>query len=257
MKRYIGALALVLALAAVSIAVAGCGADSPAQACAQGPLFASARQRAERAVSELETTTTLELEEALLSMSDRIAVLREVSPRSLRDSLGTLLAAYGQLIVAFDQVGWDPKVGATDADVAKARASFTDESVAVALGAVEDFLAEQCELARSGLNPNFAVTASTLPLPDISQEASADADEDLLVSASELQAFGFSIAESYGIAVSTTEAECLGRSLNASFAGGSDAQYDDVEYFALVVSAFTTCAVGTSPTTIVGATPGN
>lgn len=251
MRRY----AIVLAMMATSLMA--CGNDSPAQACAQGPLFSSARQRAERAVSELEATTTLELEEALLSMSDRIAVLREVSPRSLRDALGTLLAAYGQLIVAFDQVSWDPKVGATDSDVANARAAFTEESVALALSKVEDFLAEQCELARSGLNPGFAIIASTLPLPEISNEASADAEEDNLVSASELQAFGFSIAESYEVAVSAVEAECIGRSLGSSFASGSDDQVDDDDFYTLVVATFSACEVATSPTTIASPTPGN
>lgn len=252
MKR----LALCLLVVAMSLATAACGSDSPAQACAQGPLFASTRQRAERAVSELEITTTLELEESLLAMTDRIAILREVSPRSLRDPLGILLAAYGQLVVAFDQVSWDPTVGVADAGVATARAAFSEQSVASALTAVEDFLAEQCELARSGLNPGFALTGTTLPLPEISEEASTDADDNL-VSASELQAFGFALAEAYGVALVAQEAECVGRALGTTFSAGTDAQVDDEQFFALVVSAFTDCGVATTPTTTAVTTPDN
>ena len=237
----------------VLIAVTACRGETLPETCAQGPLFTSARQRAERAVSELESTTSLELEESLIAIADRIAVMREVSPRSLRDPLGVLLAAYGQLVVAIDETGWNPSIAASDSKVAAARIAFSQDSVAQARTEVEDFLSDQCELARGAAVAGFALTGTTLPLPEFSEEPSNDVTEDDTVSPSELQAIGYAIAENYGVAIVATEAECIGATLGENFVNGSDQDVDDDEFFALVLSAFSVCEVGTPPTT----TPNN
>lgn len=232
-----------------AVSVVACGSDTPAQACAQGPLFASARQRAERAVSELDGTTSIELEESVIAIADRVALMREVSPRSLRDPLGVLLAAYGQLVVALNDTGWDPASATNDPRVMSARAAFAEESVAAARTAVEDFLAEQCELARGASDPNFALTGTTLPLPEGSEEPSRDATEDDGATASELQSFGFAIGDSYGVVLDATQAECIARALGVTYVDGSDSDIDDDEFLATVSAAFTQCGVTTPPTT--------
>lgn len=234
------------------VMLVACGSDAPAQACAQGPLFASARQRAERAVSELDSTSSIELEEAVLAIADRIAVLRDVSPRQWRDPLGVLLAAYGQLVVALDDVSWDPTVAATDSGVAKSRAAFAEDSVARALSAVEDLLVEQCELARGASNPDFALTGTTLPLPVISEDPTSDVDDGSVVGPSEWQALGFGIAEAYGVALEAEQAECLGRSLGVTFVDGNDIDVDDEQFFALIQTFFSECGISTPPTTVPG-----
>ena len=45
------------------VALAACAGETAAQACARGPIFGAARTRAERSVAELDTTSTIELEE--------------------------------------------------------------------------------------------------------------------------------------------------------------------------------------------------
>lgn len=238
-----GATAMLMA------ALAGCGADTSAGACAQGALFDAARQRVERAVSDLSDTTSLELQESVVAMSDQVAVMREVSPRSLRGPLGVLLAAYGQLVVSLDDVGFDPKAAETSTNVANARTAFTDRSVAGALAEVEDFLSTQCEIARSAANPGFAITGTTLPLPDISEEPSRDVTEDGAVSATELQAFGFSIGETYGVALLAPEAQCVGQQLSRAFGALGDIDVDDTEYFEFIQRIFIECEIATPPTT--------
>ena len=108
------------------LCASACSTDSIEDACIEGPLFANARARAERAVADLDRTTSIELEDSVLAMVDQVSVMREVSPRSLRDPLGVALAAYGGLVVALDQVGWDPVSASTDTRVADARRAFTD-----------------------------------------------------------------------------------------------------------------------------------
>lgn len=239
---------LVLVFASISLMVA-CGGESAAEACARGPLFSSARTRAERAVTELERTTTLELEDSLSAMVDQVLVLREVSPRELRDPLGVLLAAYGQLVVAFNQVAWDPQAAEADAQVAAARSAFAETSVSNAVDVVEDFFARQCEIAIGQSDPLFAVTGTTLPLPEPGEEARLDADEDAQVSSSELQAIGFVIGETYGVALLASEAECIARALGLTFAEASDIDVPQEEFFGVITATFESCGVSTPPTT--------
>lgn len=231
------------------LCVAACSTDSIENACIEGPLFANARARAERAVADLDRTTSIELEDAVLAMVDQVSVMREVSPRSLRDPLGVALAAYGGLVVALDQVGWDPVAASTDDRVADARRVFTDASVSDALLKIESFLEIQCEQARSATNPNFALTGTTLPNPVISEEPSMDAYENDLVSQSELEALGYAIGESYGVALTSSEARCVAAELGTTFASGDDANLTNEDLFAVVKNAFSSCGVSTPPIT--------
>ena len=234
------------------VSLVGCGDESPAAACSQGTLFAASRQRVERAVSELDTTTSLELQESVIAMSDLVAVMREVSPRSLRESLGVLLAAYGQLVVSLDAIGFDPVAASTSARVASARVAFTDKSVVEALIAVEDFLTDQCELARSATNPGFALTGTTLPLPEIVEEPSRDVIEDGSDTALELQTLGFAYGETYDIALEASQAQCIGQQMFALFGSSGnldDVDVDDEEYLDLVRQTFVDCGVTSLVTT--------
>ena len=234
------------------VSLVGCGDESPAAACSQGTLFAASRQRVERAVSELDTTTSLELQESVIAMSDLVAVMREVSPRSLREPLGVLLAAYGQLVVSLDAIGFDPVAASTSARVASARVAFTDKSVVEALIAVEDFLTDQCELARSATNPGFALTGTTLPLPEIVEEPSRDVIEDGSDTALELQTLGFAYGETYDIALEASQAQCIGQQMFALFGSSGnldDVDVDDEEYLDIVRRTFVDCGVTSLVTT--------
>jgi hypothetical protein len=241
----------VLAVLAVVIAVvlSGCATESAAQACARGPLFANARARAERAVAELDRTTTIELEESVTSVVDQLLLLREVSPRDLRDPLGVLVAAYGQLVLALDGVAWNPQVADSDAAVTRARGAFAETSVAQSVDSVSRFFAQQCEIAIGESDPLFAMSGTTLPLPEVTEEATLDADEASSVSESELQAIGYVIGETYGVALVASEAECVARTLGVTFGEASDAEFNDGEFFAEVVKVFASCGVATPPTT--------
>lgn len=240
------------ATALLVVSLVGCGDESPAAACSQGTLFAASRQRVERAVSELDTTTSLELQESVIAMSDLVAVMREVSPGSLREPLGVLLAAYGQLVVSLDAVGFDPIAAATSARVASARVAFTDKSVVEALTAVEDFLIDRCELARSATNPGFALTGTTLPLPEILEEPNRDVIEDGSDTALELQTLGFAFGETYDIALEGSQARCIGQQMFELFGSSGnldDVDVDDEEYLGIVRQTFVDCGVTSLVTT--------
>ena len=235
-------------IAASTLLFGACASESAGEACARGPIFSSARERAERAVAELDRTTTIELEESVTQVIDQLLLLREVSPSSLRDPLGVLIAAYGQLVVALDEVAWNPQTADTDPAVSAARAAFAETSVAESVDEVSQFFDEQCKIALGESNPLFAITGTTLPLPESGDEASLDAAESNTVDDGELTAIGFTVGESYGVALTAQEALCVARALAGSQAA-RDAELDDAAYFAVIVEIFNTCAVATPPTT--------
>ena len=235
----------VLAVAAVS----ACGGDSVADTCEQAVLLENARARVERAVTTLDQTSQLELEEATLDIVDRLALMREVAPRDLRSPLGVLLAAYGQLTVSLGNTGWDPILAANDAAVQSARRAFTDDSVASANSALAEWIEAQCGRAQSAIDPAFAASGTTLPMPAMSEEPSRDAEEESSVNESELQAIGYLIGETYGVALEASDAECVARTLGMTFGEASDMTLDDTGFFAEVVKVFASCGVTTPPTT--------
>lgn len=232
-----------------SASLVACADESPGEACAKGPLFSATRERAERAVTELDRTSSVELQESVSAIVDQVQLLREVSPRSLREPLGVLLAAYGQLVIAFNSAAWNPEVAMSVPAVAAARAAFAETSVSTAAEAVEDFFAVQCETALSGSNPLFASSGTTLPLPVPGEEPRLDASEDAQATSSELQSFGFVLGERYGVALVAEEAECIARQLATAFRDSTDVDVTDVQYFALVVDTFVSCGVTTPPST--------
>ncbi|MFM8958466.1 MAG: hypothetical protein ACKOJH_13845, partial [Actinomycetota bacterium] len=111
------------------------------------------------------------------------------------------------------------------------------------------FFDQQCAVALGESNPLFAITGTTLPLPEVSEEPSLDAEEAPAVSASELQAIGFLLGETYGVALLAPEAECVARSLGVTVGGVTDVSLDDAQFFAKVTEVFTSCGVATPPTT--------
>lgn len=238
-------LVAILALVAVS----ACGGDSVADTCEQSGLLENARARVERAVTTLEQTSQLELEEATLDIVDRLALLREVAPRDLRSPLGVLLAAYGQLTVSLGNIGWSPTLAANDAAVQTARRAFTDQSVATANSTLAEWVEAQCGREQSAIDPAFAASGSTLPMPEMSEEPSRDADEGSSVNESELQAIGYIIGETYGVALEASDAECVARTLGVTFGEASDVTLGDTEFFAEVEKVFASCGVTTPPTT--------
>lgn len=236
-------------MALIVLTIASCSSESAAEACARGPLFSGTRQRAERAVTDLEQTSAVELEDSISAVVDQVQLLREVSPRSLREPLGVLLAAYGQLVVAFEAVMWNPGVAMTDPSVAAARSAFAETSVSTAADSIENFFANQCETAIADSDPLFAVTGTTLPLPEPGEEPRLDAAEDNVPTPSELQSIGYLVGETYGVALVSIEAECIGRLLTATFNNTPDNELSDEQYFAVIRQTFLTCGVATPPTT--------
>lgn len=233
----------------VALLLSSCSANSPADACARGELYESASIRMESAVNDLDRTTSVELRAAVSNLVDQVAILREVSPRALRDPLGILLAAHGQLAVALERIDWNPTVGLTDPLVAAARSAFGDQSVVEAGSVIAAFFVEQCQLALSERAGLFAVTGTTLPLPEPGEEARLDATEEDDPSSGELRALGLVIGDRYGVVLGDVEAECVARVLGTRFSDATDIAVEDEEYFAIVRGAFATCGISSPPVT--------
>jgi hypothetical protein len=163
--------------------------------------------------------------------------------------------------VSLEAVGFDPRVATGDAAVAAARAAFADDSIVTASISVEEFLAQQCEIALAQLPSNFAVVGTTLPPPAGSDEAARDDIEDERPTDQELAAIAQTLVDRFGISLGEDDAACLGTQLLRSDLTRSDADIDDASLVVELATLFARCSLDTAllpttdPTTVSTAAP--
>ena len=180
-----------------------------------------------------------------VSLIERLTLMREAAPRTMRGDIGTLLAAYGQLAVAYEAVDWDAQIAVADPSVDAARALLTEESVFAARESFVAFVAAECASEIDPVQLGELLVPTTLPLPSFSEEPAADApdtdEEDVL------SAVGFFVAERYGIAVTAQEAQCLGELVATTDVLDSADENQSHTWF---VEAFALCEIASVPSTV-------
>lgn len=190
-------------------------------------------------------TTRIDNRGLFVSLIERLTLMREAAPRTMRGDIGTLLAAYGQLAVAYEAVDWDAQVAVADTSVAAARALLTEESVFAARESFVAFVASECASELDPVQLGELLVPTTLPLPSFSEEPAADApdtdEEDVLL------AVGFLVAERYGIAVTAQEAQCLGELVATTDVLD---RADENQSHAWFVDAFALCGIASVPSTV-------
>jgi hypothetical protein len=236
------ALAAALCLGLIAVTTS-CGAS--ADFCRALPGFDAAVARVDAGVTDAPFVSTVETRESIALLIDRVTVLREAAPRSVRSALGTVLAAYGQVAVAYEAVQWDPRVASGDDAVTAAVSALASDGVASAREELSAYAEAECRIGIDQVTLGDLVVPTTLPLPAFSSEPAADAP-DRGGEENVLRAVGFIIAERYAIAVTVPEAECLGSRASES-EELNDASPEATHEWTVI--AFAECGIVTVPTT--------
>ncbi len=232
------------------VGVAAC--SSREDFCRALPGANAALGRVDVGVLDEPFASVVDAQESVLLLIDRLTLLREASPREVRSALGTLLAAYGQVAVAYEAVGWDPQVASGDDGVVAARATLGNADVVSARDELSTYASKECNIDVDPARLGDFIVPTTLPLPSFSSEPAADVP-DQGTNEDVLSAVGFVIAEEYGMAITIEEAACIGERAAADDALLNEATADETYRWA--VSAFSTCDIPTVPTTVTTGTP--
>jgi hypothetical protein len=230
------------------------GMIAGASACSSREDFCRALPGVDAALSRVDTglidepfVSVIDARESITLLIDRLTLLREAAPRAVRGGLGNLLAAYGQVAVAYEAVDWDPQVAAGDDGVTSARTALGSDDIVAAREELSAFATRECDVDVDPAKLGDFVVPTTLPLPSFSQEPAADAP-DQGAAEDVLSAVGFVIAEAYRVAITIEQAACVGARAAVDEARLADATPEETHEW--TVSVFAACGITTVPTTV-------
>lgn len=239
--------------AAFLVLVAGCtGAQEVAALCRLVPTLEASLVSVRTQLVTLSTTTPTELESSVVGLISTLEDMNEFPPPSASDDLATLLRAYEELVVTLRNVYWDGSIGATDPAVASSIANLDRSDNVAALAAIRALVERECETTLPGPVGAPAIDATTLPPPPPVVEPMDEGDQIYDAEASRLRSFGYLIASSVGLAITSDQALCVGRWVGESFDElGSDS---DRVYQEAAQNAMQACVFAPPTTTAPGQT---
>lgn len=240
----------LMLVAGIAVCLSAC--SSREDFCRAVPGADAALTRVDAGLVDEHFVSSVDARDSITLLIDRLTLLREAGPRAVRGSLGTLLAAYGQVAVAYEAVGWDPQVAVGDDGVATARTALGDEAVITARGELAAYATSECNIDIDPAQLGDFLSPTTLPLPSFSPEPAADAPDEGTAE-NVLSAVGFVIAETYRIAVTNEEAQCVGARAADDDVRLADATPEETHEW--TVNVFAQCGITTVPTTLLPAVP--
>jgi len=243
-----------LLVAMCALVVAGCASQHESAAlCSRVPRLETALTMFQGHIENLSDVRPESLEAALTGVIIVLAELNELPPPAVAEGLATLLRAYEELAVTFRSVRWDGTVAATDPAVTASIANLVRSDNAGALDAVRRFVERECEQTLPGPVGAPVNDATTLPAPSPVVEPFDEGDQIFDSEDSRLRSFGYLIAGSVGMAITSGEALCVGRWVGESFdelGSGSDRLYQES-----VQNAMQACVFAPDASTTLGSSP--
>lgn len=169
-------------------------------------------------------------------------VSSDVAPESLSGDLTTMTTRLQVLALAYGSVNWDQAEAVVDNDVREALDDLGGANSRRLLVRITDFLLKECETeAITGSPPPDSAVVTIAPSTSIAPDLPDRETPDPPISSAHI-ALGNVVAESRGIPIDDTKAECLGREIES--VTGSEAARNAEEFERAYDQAFVTCGVG-------------
>lgn len=195
----------------------------------------------DQTLQDLANATPSQIENTLLVVRTSIANLLDLGPIELKGDFAAINDTYDTLALALTDVGYDGAVALSDSAVDQALQDFSKDQFVKARTNILEFVAANCEVnLQLGINELNAPN-TTLPNPVLSADNAPDPttgfDNDDSVDA----AYGYYVAQQYGLAITNAQALCLGRALTTSAL--KDLSQSDNGYAQLVNDSLKLCGV--------------
>ncbi len=191
-------------------------------------------------LSDLGSSTSAILQSSLAVLLDTLGVMLEIPPREARTDLEIVERAYREVSLALRNVYWDLSLAANDANVQNALANLSRSDNIRALDDLKDLIEKLCATALSAEAPLFPGDATTLPGPDPVVEPLDEYEYLFDDEPSAMASYGYLIASSRSVALTPTEAVCVGRTVTDV---SQAAVFDDEQFEKVVEAAFGRCGV--------------
>ena len=228
---------------------AGCTSGQEIAAlCRRVPALESSLLAVRGQIENLSTTSPDGLESSVTGLISLLQDLNEFPPPAVSADVAVLLRAYEELSVTLRNVYWDGTVGSTDPAVASSVANLARSDNAEALAGVRAFVERECESTLPGPVGAPVIDATTLPPPPPVVEPMDEGDRIYDAEESRLRSFGYLIAGSVGMAITSPQALCVGKWVGESFdelGSESDRVYEEA-----VQNAMQACVFAPATTTV-------
>lgn len=235
-------------VAVLVVASAACtGAQEVAALCRLVPSLESSLVSVRAQLEDLSSTAPATLESAVTGLIATLQDLNEFPPSEAADDLAVLLRAYEELAVTLRNVYWDGSLGGTDPAVSGSIVNLGRSDNVAALAGLRAYVERECQTTLPGPVGAPAIDATTLPPPPPVVEPMDEGDQIYDAEASRLRSYGYLIAESLGMAITSEQALCVGRWVGESVED-LDVDFDRV-YQEAVQNAMQACVF--SPATTV------
>ncbi len=224
--------------------------------CRRVPSLESSLTALAGHLEDLSESQPASLESSLTGLIAALREMNEFPPPAVSDDLATLLRAHEELAVAFRNVFWDGTVATTDPAVASSIANLGRSDNAGALDSVRRFVERECEETLPGPVGAPVIDATTLPAPAPVVEPLDEGDQIFDSEESRLRSFGYLIAGSAGMAITSDQALCVGRWVGESFdelGADSDRTYQEAVQNAMQACVFAPATTSPPGTPAAGA----
>ena len=177
-----------------------------------------------------------------------LVIAAEVTPDSLVQDFTNVISRLRAVYRAFETVSWDSALAATNPEVEKALGNIDSPNTRRHLARIADYLIKKCsEITTQGSAPADSVVETVSPSTSLFVSVPDRVNPDPLRTTEDL-ALGYTIAESLGLTVDDTVAQCLGKEVQSI--DNADTATNDKEYSAMFAPAFRVCGIDISTTTL-------
>ena len=191
--------------------------------------------------SSIATTSPGRLQDVFTEVVATLSIMSEVAPTSIKPSIEKLRDTYIALATALEDLGWQGALIEKDSAATSAAVRLASDELNRAESDLVEYIDVECSVLIKSPADQFLSTGTTLPDPVIQDDSkelpAVGFDNDVSV----LKAFGYVVAERFDVAITETQAICVGQSLvdNAVY---DDSKLDNT-YYDLLQIIFDECLV--------------
>lgn len=191
--------------------------------------------------SSIAATSPGRLQDVFTEVVATLSIMGEVAPTKIKLSIEKLRDAYISLATALEDLGWYGALIEKDPAAMSAAVRLASDELTRAQSDLVEYIDVECSVLIKSPADQFLSTGTTLPDPVIQDDSKELPDTGFDNDASVLEAFGYVVAERFDVAITQTQASCVGKLLS------DNAVYDDSKlnstYYDLLQKIFDACAV--------------
>lgn len=209
--------------------------------CSRAARWNAASTAVSEIISIIPITSPGRLQDVFTEVVATLTTLNDVAPTTIKPSIEQLLETYDTLATALRDLNWQGGLLEKDALATSAAVRLSSSELELAQTNLGDYISMECNLLINNVINRLPDVGTTLPDPIIQDETKELPNSGFDNDASMLRAFGFVVAERFGVAITDQQAACVGTAL-VDLATSSNDQLD-ATYLEILQKTFDQCLV--------------